>query len=68
MSKCMCESLFESCEGKVKRYKVYSDYNDIVYPGRFWGVMDYCDKHKQEDQANGYAFENMEAEAKVCVL
>lgn len=52
MRKCICQS--NNCKGTVNRFKIYSPESNTIYPNRFWGVSDYCEQHKQEDEGQGF--------------
>jgi hypothetical protein len=52
MKNCICKS--NECTGKVERFKIYSPKENTTYPNRFWGVSDYCNTHKNEDEKQGF--------------
>lgn len=52
MKICQCNS--NECNGNVERYSIKSAGDDSTYPNRFWGIVDYCEKHLKEDQEQGF--------------
>lgn len=51
MKNCTCKD--NGCKGKVERFEIYSP-KESTYPERFWGVVDYCENHKQDDINSGF--------------
>jgi hypothetical protein len=52
MKTCQCRS--NECNGNVERYSIHSPAEKTTYPNRFWGIVDYCDTHKQDDIKQGF--------------
>lgn len=63
---CTCSS--KKCNGKVNRYKIYSPSKNTTYPNRFWGISDYCETHKKEDEEQGFVLLVSNEESKTFVL
>lgn len=57
MKKC-CGISFGKCKGEIKRFEIYSNENH-TYPNRYWGIDDYCEFHKSEDENEGFVFKEV---------
>ena len=66
MKICSCQS--NTCQGNTNRYKIHSSKNDTTYPNRFWGIIDYCNLHKLDDQKQGFILTTANEEKSTYIL
>lgn len=66
MKICKCQST--ECSGQIKRYSIHSPSENTTYPNRFWGITDYCDEHKRQDETFGFILKEAVQEKRIYVL